>query len=356
MPHARPFRALVASLILAALPLVAPPATASDASFPADSLRAALHTRWVFRTRIDWPTADSALAASLARATDDAQRTAAVVSLFERAGDVHSQFLWQGRSYAHWEGMDEPVRQRLLALLDRERATAGRVTSRLLPGRAAYVRVPSMAASTPSEVRVLAESLYAHVASLAAQRPRGWIVDLRLNGGGNVYPMLVGLAPLLGDGVMGGTVDADGAYVNRWVLQQGELFWRDASGDRRFASLGRRLRASHAASPVAVLIGPLTRSSGQALALAFRGRPHSVLMGEDTARGYTTVTAPVEAGAGLSLTLAVGFMSDRRDRVCDSLVQPEQVVTGDDAFDALEQDAKVLAALGWLAGARRGGR
>lgn len=360
MSLARPARASVAACLMLALlvlePTLASSSVATEPGFPAERVLEVLRARWVFRTRIAWGAADSVLNAALADATTDEQRARAMVSLFERAGDVHSQFAWQGRSYAHWEGMDEPLRQRLLALLQVERETAGRPASRMLAGRIAYVRVPSMAASTSEEVRVLAESLFSHVRSLAAQQPRGWIVDLRLNGGGNLYPMLVGLASLLGDGVVGGTADADGAIVQRWVLRAGALFWRDATGEREFASLGRPLRESEARKPVAVLLGLLTRSSGQALALAFRGRPRTVLVGEPTARGYTTVTAPVEAGTGLALTLAVGFMTDRRDSVCDSVVLPEVPVEGPDQWEDPAQDPKVQAALGWLERARDGGR
>jgi carboxyl-terminal processing protease len=33
----------------------------------------------------------------------------------------------------------------------------------------------------------------------------GWIVDLRANGGGNMWPMIAGLGPIIGEGTLGGT-------------------------------------------------------------------------------------------------------------------------------------------------------
>ena len=35
----------------------------------------------------------------------------------------------------------------------------------------------------------------------------GWIVDLRGNGGGNMWPMLAGIGPILGEGIAGYFID-----------------------------------------------------------------------------------------------------------------------------------------------------
>ena len=45
----------------------------------------------------------------------------------------------------------------------------------------------------------------------------GWIVDLRSNGGGNLYPMLAALAPLLGPGPLLGYRDRHGR-TDSWVI------------------------------------------------------------------------------------------------------------------------------------------
>jgi hypothetical protein len=38
----------------------------------------------------------------------------------------------------------------------------------------------------------------------------GWTVDLRGNGGGNLWPMLAGVGPVLGEGIVGYFVDPQG--------------------------------------------------------------------------------------------------------------------------------------------------
>ncbi len=318
------------------------------AGFPTDTLLATLRSRAVHRQRVDWDAAAAELRARVAAATDDESCARSVVTLFERMDDVHSVLTHAGRSYSHYDELVDSVRARLLPMLDREREQAGRVESSWLTGDHAYVRVPSMEAWTPEQVQALTQQLYTQVNRLAAQRPRGWLIDLRLNGGGNLYPMLAGLAPVLGMGVMGGTVDADGREVQSWVLKPDGLYWRDASGDRRFAALDPVVRARRVPLPVAVLVGPVTRSSGQALAMAFRGRARAVLIGEPTARGYTTVTAPFVLGERTTLLLAVGSMRDRRGDVHEAELLPDLSVYGGDDFESPLQDRKVRAALEWL--------
>ncbi|MEQ1831405.1 MAG: S41 family peptidase, partial [Candidatus Eisenbacteria bacterium] len=324
------------------------------AGFPVDTLLATLRTRSVHRHHVNWEAAAAELRTRVAGASDDESCARAVVALFERMGDVHSVFTHAGRSYSHYDALPDTVRARLLPMLDREREQAGRVESSWLTGDHAYVRVPSMDAWTPEQVQALTEQLYAQVNRLAAQKPRGWLIDLRLNGGGNLYPMLAGLAPVLGTGVVGGTVDADGREVQSWVLKPDGLYWRDAGGDRRFAGLDPVMRERRVPLPAAVLVGPVTRSSGQAVAMAFRGRARTVLIGEPTARGYTTVTAPFVLGERTTLLLAVGSMRDRRGDVHESELLPDVNVYGGDDFESPLQDRKVRAALEWLR--HQGGR
>ena len=48
-----------------------------------------------------------------------------------------------------------------------------------------------------------AEKLHSIVIDLQTQKPNGWIIDLRGNGGGNMWPMLAGIGPVLGEGDLG---------------------------------------------------------------------------------------------------------------------------------------------------------
>src|SRR5690606_33229177 len=70
----------------------------------------------------------------------------------------------------------------------------------MVNGKYAYITVPAFGAFDPEEQLLYADSLQAVIRILDAQQPKGWIIDLRQNDGGNMHPMLAGLAPILGEG------------------------------------------------------------------------------------------------------------------------------------------------------------
>lgn len=92
------------------------------------------------------------------------------------------------------------------------------------------------------------------------------VLDLRTDTGGNMWPMIGGLAPLIGTGQVGSFVYPDGT-IEPWTLIDGVASWDGMV----MAAYDTPIEAGH--PPVAVLIGPRTASSGEATAVAFHGRP-----------------------------------------------------------------------------------
>ena len=91
-------------------------------------------------------------------------------------------------------------------------------SGRLLDGRYGYLNVPGYLGRDPAADTSYADALQTLIHRLNAAGVCGWIVDLRDNPGGNMWPMLAGLPPLLGDGEVGAFVDANGES-SRWVFE-----------------------------------------------------------------------------------------------------------------------------------------
>lgn len=345
---------LLASLIVTGAVVMAPPQTSPPSSKQrsADATLskalALMEERWILADRFDWSVEKRVLLDESRAPADDEARAKSIVALFARANDVHSTVSVGGRGFGHFEPVEAAVHERLKPLFERERARKGSPLAAIVDEGIGYLLVPGNGDSTPEEIARSAGRLRDAIESIEKRVTRGWIVDLRLNGGGNLTPMLLGLQPLLGNGVVGGTRDRADRLVHEWVLDGDALAWRDAQGDRVFAKLDGRHARDFATAPVVVLTGPLTRSSGQATALAFEGRARTTSVGEPTARGYTTALAPFALSDSLTLSLAVGFMADRTGAACRERVVPEHRVDGGDCFDVLEDDAKVRRAIEWL--------
>jgi carboxyl-terminal processing protease len=126
----------------------------------------------------------------------------------------------------------------------------------------------------------------------------GWIVDLRQNSGGNMWPMLWGLDPLLGPSPFAAFLAMDGRKEN-WVRAKGHIFPTSENLPETPASF----QLKHSVAPVAVLLGPNTASSGEMVAIAFIGRKDVRHFGNPTA-GLTSgnTVHPLSDGAYLLLT------------------------------------------------------
>ena len=91
-----------------------------------------------------------------------------------------------------------------------------------------YVVLPRCSAKDNDGLLLYAADIRRILTDIAAQNPKGWIVDLRGNTGGNMWPMLTGIGPILGDGPAGSFVAADGNIT--WFYQDGKTGTRNPGG------------------------------------------------------------------------------------------------------------------------------
>jgi hypothetical protein len=85
-----------------------------------------------------------------------------------------------------------------------------------------YLRVVGVAPD--ADIQMVAESIRATVEELGRKGAERWVLDLCYNGGGKIYPMMAGLAPLFGDGLIGQAVDAEGEVLAKWFFEGGQYF------------------------------------------------------------------------------------------------------------------------------------
>jgi len=164
----------------------------------------------------------------------------------------------------------------------------------------------------------------------------GWVVDLWGHGGGNMLPGLGGLAPLVGEGVILQVIERD--EVMDWTIDNSAVSFG-----------GGPLLTFHeptefASTPVGVVVGPSTASSGEALALAFRGRSDSRLFGHFTS-GFATSNRLFELSDGSYISLMTGLLADRTGDAPGIArpIRPDEIVP-----NLPEQSPAVEAAITWV--------
>jgi carboxyl-terminal processing protease len=189
--------------------------------------------------------------------------------------------------------------------------------------RIAYLHVPGFLGSAQHGTRY-ADALQTLIAQLDAADPVGWMVDLTENWGGDMWPMLAGLGPLLGEGSLG-SFDFPNHPPAIWSYRAGQA-WLDGASRAQTSNGGYQLRM--AAPPVALLTSIRTASSGEAVLIAFVGRPDTRRFGTAT-RGLTTANNEFSLPDGATIYLTVGTLVDRFGRVYGQAIEADQYVDGD---------------------------
>src|SRR5690606_30832384 len=240
-----------------------------------------------------------------------------------------------------------PVIRRLLAALGdghsffipsstaRQADTAGVAVRppvvKLLDGGVGYVLLPGFVGQDEGEGRSFSRQIMDARDGIAARASRGWIVDLRRNSGGNMWPMLAALQPLLGDGPIGGVRDRQGRFHD----------WRQMRKPDERRGQASALQGAR----VAILLGADTASSGEAVAVAFHGRPGTRSFGRPTfGQSSSNATYRLPDGSRIALTTAVDV--DRNGVAFGGRVHPDEATEPRQEND----DPALDAARAWLDG------
>jgi C-terminal processing protease CtpA/Prc len=220
------------------------------------------------------------------------------------------------------------------------RELVGPIETEIADGGIGYIVVPRISTSDPTLSTLLADSLQALIGQLAAQGAKRWIIDLRKNSGGNCWPMLAGMGPLLGNGVCGFFVRK--ARVTSIRYQDGNAM----HGNTIMCKTSKPVMLSdEQRQQIVVLTGPKTSSSGEILALAFKGMPQVRLMGEPTA-GLTTANTTYDLFDGSTLVLTICHEADRSGKICEGRIIPDDLIKPNPLRQ--QEDVAKAQALMWL--------
>ena len=209
-----------------------------------------------------------------------------------------------------------------------------------------YVVLPRCSAKDNDGLLLYAADVRRILADLETQNPGGWIVDLRGNTGGNMWPMLTGIGPILGDGAVGSFVAAGGSVT--WFYKDGETGTRNPAGLETVSLTLQEGPVMSPSAPVAVLVDGSTASSAEAIAIAFHGRAATRFFGTKTA-GKSTAVQPFKLDDGAELYLTTAIDADRTGQGFPDGFTPDEVFPAIATMPQESSDPVVLAAQTWLA-------
>jgi len=290
------------------------------------------------RDSVNWDTVKKEVYHKAENAKNVKDMIPAVRYIFDQLHDNHGAILYKGIPY----GAHKPRQQYSKALMTQlSAAGAAKLKVQLLDNNYGYILVPSIQTSNTDDYSKYAQDIKDSICRINSKKIKGWIIDLRLNPGGNMWPMLGGIGAIIGDGNVGSFINNKGEMQQVWSVKNGDAYYDTT----RLTSTGSKCDIK--SRKIAVLIGPITQSSGEAIAISLKGRPNTLFFGENTG-GYTTANLTHELSYHFSLNVASFIEADRNKKAYRYLVEPDILIVGGDNFIDLSQDIKVIAALNWL--------
>jgi carboxyl-terminal processing protease len=263
---------------------------------------------------VDWEALTASAKSRLTGLSDCDDAYSAITWCFHQLNEQHSFVMDPGKAARYNNDANALLQTPPLSDL------IGEMRGEWLQDSIAYLTIPWVSTSDSLICERVADSLQSLIASLDTRRISRWIIDLRKNSGGNCWPMLAGLGPLLGDGVCGYFVSAN---------ERVPITYRDGSAYQgrhvRCRVSGEGYQTQLSKKSIVVLTGRRTVSAGEIVALAFKGREKTYLFGEPTA-GLTTANAIYTLSDHSMLVLSVCQEADHNGRICEGSIVPDKIV------------------------------
>jgi carboxyl-terminal processing protease len=322
-------------------------AAQNNATAPSDSVKRYVDTilqiareHSLFRKNADWPAITDSLYAKIQGAKTIPEAIPAIQYMLKALGDKHGALVYDGKWYSKITANKVPdFRKPLL-----DQLIAGvKLKTALFSGGYGYILIPYVGVTAPADVAAYAQGVQDSICKINSPAVKGWIIDLRLNRGGNMNPMLAGIGNIIGDGKIGAFLKADGTIETDWDIKGGDLYvYGMKTVDLHYKC------AVNDHIKVAVLLSEATCSSGEVVAIALKGRLNTRFFGERTS-GFVTANNTYLLDNHSFLLLATNYEADRNNKIYRDCVEPDVTMINGDDFSNLESDLKIKAALAWLA-------
>jgi carboxyl-terminal processing protease len=270
----------------------------------------------LYRDKIKWDTLNTKVFELSTSARTIPELSVAFKYLLKAIGDEHGRVFYNNQIIAHYYGN---LKEHQMAFKPEiynqiQSGQAYTFDAKILEGNIGYVRIVGLPMGDNQQMAKIIED---EICKVSQKRIDKWIIDLRYNGGGNMHPMAEGLAQLIGEGKVGGTEGLTEEENAQWKVLNGNFYYDDYSV--QLESMCKVKKHSR----VAILTSLYTASSGEAIAVIFKGRKKTRFFGEKTL-GMITATDWEVLDPSTAITISVSYYKDRNGKVYDKYVDVDE--------------------------------
>lgn len=181
-----------------------------------------------------------------------------------------------------------------------------------------YIRVDGFSSRNSAEGQAFATDIQARIAEQDNPSITAWIVDLRNNTGGNMWPMIAGLGPLFEGNTLGFFIDPD-ENIRAWGYANGGAYLMGQT----ITQIDAPYTLINPLPKIAVLSSQRVGSSGEATLIAFKKQFNVRFFGTASC-GLSTANTSFELIDGSILFLTTALIADREQQTYGARVSVDQ--------------------------------
>lgn len=299
-----------------------------------------LQTKYLNRNEINWAKIESYALGNALKAKNFEESLTAASLIFDSIKCNHCQLFseqgFYGSTLNKSLSQDDFSREFLLKY---QKQPSFEV--KLIKDNIGYIQIPGMLMIDLSKdsLNLETQKMYNQIVDLMKDNTiEGWVIDLRFNTGGNVYPMLASLHYLIGDNIVYKELDANGNIVKTNKLKNGGFYSGENLEAKATTSVLPNLKI-----PVAIITGKMTGSSGEDIAVAFKNRSNTIFIGENS-YGFLTGNDLIELPYNTKIALTTCYIVDNND-IYREFIIPDVTIIKEDNFEELAKDKSIIKAI-----------
>ena len=255
-----------------------------------------------------------------------------VKSILKDLGDHHSSFVPK-EQFEKWLSKNKTENIKEVITFN----------NKLLNNNIGYIQMKGFN-NTDSIYRIkYADSLQHQIKLIDNIDIKGGIIDIRENTGGNCWPMLAGIGPLLGNGICGYFIDNNQTKSSWFYLDGGSGI--DSITITKVSKQPYNLINN--LNPIAVLTGRRTASSGEVVVTAFHNKINTRSFGESTC-GLSTGNSGYKLSDGSMIFLTGAICADRQGNVFGKKISPDEKIEFSYQSIGQPDDPVIKRAVNWI--------
>ena len=188
-----------------------------------DTLISCAKSYSMYRDQVNWKTLEDSVRKHAAKAKSVTEVMPAVALFYQLLGDFHGFTSYHEKTYKWFKKSVTLDTLKYKSLITKAKQKP-QPEAKILANGYGYLLIPAFNPTQAGEYGWFAQQVQDSLSKLQPEKLKGLIIDLRTNYGGDMYPMILGVRNLLGNGQLGSFIDPVTKQAQHWRIKAGSIY------------------------------------------------------------------------------------------------------------------------------------